>query len=232
LLALHDVLTQYIRKIKQDHVALLEGFPISSGAAKKIAVTLLLDNSGSLKGAPISWMAAWCVVITELFERAGINLEILGYTTRAWKGGRSRDAWIADGKPPNPGRLNDLRHIIYKSVEEMFEEATANCSIMLRDALLKENIDGEALLWAGSRLEKQDAEKRILFVVSDGAPVDDSTLSVNPGNFLEKHLISTVRWLEAQKHLDLAAVSVGHDGTKQFVLLEQHGFGGRRDDGW
>jgi hypothetical protein len=173
--------------------------------------TLSTVPRGSLRGGPISSVAAWAVVIAELFERAGINLEILGYTTRAWKGGQSRDAWIADGKPPSPGRLNDLRHIIYKSVEEVFEEATANCSIMLRDGLLKEGIDGEALLWAYSRLEKLDAKKRILFIVSDGAPVDDSTLAVNPGDFLTKHLASTARWVEETKRVDLVAIGIGNE---------------------
>ena len=211
LLALQDTLSHYIREIKQDFPKTLEAFPISSEAKTSIAVTLLLDNSGSLRGGPISSVAAWAVVITELFERVGINLEILGYTTRAWKGGQSRDAWLADGKPPNPGRLNDLRHIIYKSFDEKFEETTANCSIMLRDGLLKENIDGEALMWAYSRLEKQDAGKRILFIVSDGAPVDDATLSVNPGSFLEKHLISVAQWLETKTSIDLIAIGVGHE---------------------
>jgi cobaltochelatase CobT len=211
LLALQDALSQYIRNIKQDHHRLLENFSISSGARTNIAVTLLLDNSGSLRGAPIFWIAAWAVVISELLERAGISLEILGYTTRAWKGGQSRDAWIADGRPPNPGRLNDLRHIIYKSVEEMFEETAARCSIMLRDGLLKEGIDGEALLWAYSRLQKQDAERRILFIISDGAPIDDSTLSFNPGDFLSKHLTATAQWIENTKRVDLVAVGVGHE---------------------
>jgi cobaltochelatase CobT len=210
-LALQDTLSRSIREIKQDHHALFENFPISLGAKNSIAVTLLLDNSGSLRGRPISMIAAWTVVITEMLERAGINLEILGYTTRAWKGGKSREAWIADGRPANPGRLNDLRHIVYKSFEEMFEEATASCSIMLRDGLLKENVDGEALLWARSRLEKRDTSQRILFVVSDGAPIDDSTLSVNPGNFLEKHLTSTARWLEEKQDIDLIAIGVGHE---------------------
>jgi cobaltochelatase CobT len=209
LLALQDELSRHIRKIKQDHIALLENFSVSLEATKSIAVTLLLDNSGSLRGGPISSIAAWAVVITELFERAGISLEILGYTTRTWKGGQSRGAWLADGKPTNPGRLNDLRHIIYKSVDEMSEETTANCSIMLRNGLLKENIDGEALLWAYSRLEKKDARKRILFTVSDGAPVDDSTLSVNPGEFLAKHLASAARWITEQNRVDLVAIGVG-----------------------
>jgi cobaltochelatase CobT len=210
LLAIQDILLKRVREIKQIHGSLLESFPNSSGAGSNVAVTILIDNSGSLRGDPIAFVSAWAVVITELLGRVGIKLEILGYTTRAWKGGQSRDAWLADGKPPNPGRLNDLRHIIYKSFEEIFEETSANCSIMLRDGLLKENIDGEALLWAYSRLEKQEARKHILFVVSDGAPVDDSTLSVNRGDFLQKHLISTARWLEQKKDISLIAIGIGY----------------------
>jgi cobaltochelatase CobT len=210
-LALQDRLSRHVQELKQEYTELFEDFSISSGATSSIAVTLLLDNSGSLRGRPISLVAAWTVVLTELFERAGISLEILGYTTRAWKGGQSRQAWIADGKPSNPGRLNDLRHIIYKPFEERFEEVTASCSVMLREGVLKENVDGEALLWAYSRLIRCEATKRVLFVVSDGAPVDDATLSVNPGNFLEKHLISAARWLEAKQDIDLIAVGVGHE---------------------
>jgi cobaltochelatase CobT len=155
-------------------------------------------------------MAAWADILDKWCERVGIKLEILGFTTRAWKGGQSRAAWLANGKPANPGRLNDLRHIIYKSFEQISDDSSANLSIMMKEGVLKENIDGEALLWAYSRLEKQQAKKRILVVLSDGAPVDDSTLGVNPGNFLAKHLISTGAWLESRKDLELLVIGVNH----------------------
>lgn len=166
-----------------------------------LAVTLLVDNSGSMRGQRIIDVAAWCLLIVEWMDRLGIPTEILGFTTRAWKGGQSRELWLANGKPWNPGRLNDLRHLVYKSFSASAEISAPNFGVMAREGLLKENIDGEALLWAASRLENHPAKKKILFVLSDGAPVDDSTLSVNPGNFLEKHLRSVISELSTRMAL-------------------------------
>src|SRR5204862_6365268 len=151
-------------------------------------VTLLIDNSGSMRGRPISVAAMSADILARTLERCAVKVEILGFTTRAWKGGQSRERWIAAGKPPNPGRLNDLRHIVYKSADAPWRRARKNLGLMLREGLLKENIDGEALQWAHNRLIGRPEERRVLMVISDGAPVDDSTLSVNPGNYLEKHL--------------------------------------------
>ena len=151
-------------------------------------VTLLLDNSGSMRGRPITVAATCADILARTLERCGVKVEILGFTTRAWKGGQSREKWLAAGKPGNPGRLNDLRHIIYKSADQPWRRARRNLGLMMREGLLKENIDGEALIWAHNRLLGRSEQRRILMVISDGAPVDDSTLSVNSGNYLEKHL--------------------------------------------
>jgi cobaltochelatase CobT len=169
-----------------------------------LAVTLLIDNSGSLRGKRIIDAAAWCLLIVEWMERLGIPTEILAFTTRAWKGGQSRELWLANGTPWKPGRLNDLRHLVYKSFSASAEISAPNFGVMAREGLLKENIDGEALLWASSRLENHPAKKKILFVLSDGAPIDDSTLSVNPGNFLEQHLRSVVS--DLSKRITLYAI--------------------------
>ncbi|MGK7058068.1 cobaltochelatase CobT-related protein [Bradyrhizobium sp. 1050_B9_N1_2] len=209
LLQSNTALSTEVRRFKKVHARLLKSLVSSRATAESIAVTLLLDNSGSLRGRPIACMAAWVFILDEWCESVGIKLEILGYTTRAWKGGQSRDLWLANGKPTSPGRLNDLRHIVYKSFEETSENSLARLSVMLREGLLKENIDGEALVWACDRLEKQGADKHILIVISDGAPVDDATLSVNPSNFLEKHLISMAEWLEAKPNLEFLPIGIG-----------------------
>jgi cobaltochelatase CobT len=163
-----------------------------------------------MRGRPIAATAAWVVVVSEWLDVSGVRHEILGYTTRTWKGGKSRDKWLDDGKPTNPGRLNDLRHIVYKSFDEPASNVATNCAVMMREGLLKENIDGEALLLANSRLENEKLERKILFVLSDGAPVDDSTLSVNPGNFLEKHLTATAGWIEQVRRVELCGIGIGH----------------------
>jgi cobaltochelatase CobT len=179
-------------------------------------VTLLLDNSGSMRGRPISVAAMSADILARTLERCSVSVEILGFTTRAWKGGQAREKWLADGKTPNPGRLNDLRHIIYKSADEPLRRARKNLGLMLREGLLKENIDGEALLWAHSRLLARPEERRIMMVISDGAPVDDSTLSVNPGNYLDRHLRQVIQWIETRSPVDLVAIGIGHDVTRYY----------------
>ena len=179
-------------------------------------VTLLLDNSGSMRGRPITLAAMSADILARTLERCGVKTEILGFTTKAWKGGLSRDAWTKAGKPALPGRLNDLRHIIYKAADEPWRRARRNLGLMLREGLLKENIDGEALLWAHARLQARPEQRRILMVISDGAPVDDSTLSVNPGNYLEQHLRSAIDWIEIRSDIELAAIGIGHDVTRYY----------------
>ena len=179
-------------------------------------VTMLLDNSGSMRGRPITLAAISADILARTLERCGVKTEILGFTTRAWKGGLSRDEWVKAGKPPLPGRLNDLRHIIYKDAEEPWRHARKNLGLMLREGLLKENIDGEALLWAHARLLARPEQRRVLMVISDGAPVDDSTLSVNPGNYLEAHLRSVIDWIERQSDIELTAIGIGHDVTRYY----------------
>jgi cobaltochelatase CobT len=179
-------------------------------------VTLLLDNSGSMRGRPITLAAISADILARTLERCGVRAEILGFTTRAWKGGQSRDAWVKAGKPHLPGRLNDLRHIIYKSADQPWRHARKNLGLMLREGLLKENIDGEALLWAYQRLMGRPEQRKILMVISDGAPVDDSTLSVNPGNYLEQHLRSVIAWIEDHSDVELTAIGIGHDVTRYY----------------
>lgn len=179
-------------------------------------VTLLLDNSGSMRGRPITLAAISADILTRTLERCGVKTEILGFTTRAWKGGLSRDVWLKSGKPLLPGRLNDLRHIIYKSADIPWRHARRNLGLMLREGLLKENIDGEALLWAHARLSTRPEQRRILMVISDGAPVDDSTLSVNPGHYLEQHLRSVIDWIENKSDIELTAIGIGHDVTRYY----------------
>ncbi|MDP9126683.1 MAG: cobaltochelatase subunit CobT [Pseudomonadota bacterium] len=179
-------------------------------------VTLLLDNSGSMRGRPITLAAISADILARTLERCGVKTEILGFTTRAWKGGLSRDAWLKAGKPHLPGRLNDLRHIIYKAADEPWRHARRNLGLMLREGLLKENIDGEALLWAHSRLLARQEQRRVLMVISDGAPVDDSTLSVNPGNYLEQHLRAVIDWIEKTSAVELTAIGIGHDVTRYY----------------
>jgi len=179
-------------------------------------VTLLIDNSGSMRGRPISIAAICADILARTLERCAVKVEILGFTTRAWKGGQSREQWLADGRPPKPGRLNDLRHIIYKTADAPWRRARKNLGLMMREGLLKENIDGEALLWAHNRLIGRPEERRILMVISDGAPVDDSTLSVNSGNYLERHLRQVIKWIEGRSPVELIAIGIGHDVTRYY----------------
>jgi cobaltochelatase CobT len=179
-------------------------------------VSLLIDNSGSMRGRPITVAAMCGDILARTLERCAVKVEILGFTTRAWKGGQSRERWVHEGKPRNPGRLNDLRHIIYKSADAPWRRSRRNLGLMLREGLLKENIDGEALLWAYRRLVSRPEHRRILMVISDGAPVDDSTLSVNPGNFLERHLREVIREIEGRDFVELIAIGIGHDVTRYY----------------
>ncbi|KXV62953.1 cobalt chelatase, partial [Acetobacter senegalensis] len=166
------------------------------------------DNSGSMRGRPISVAASCGDILARTLERCGVKVEILGFTTRAWKGGQSREKWLQDGKPPEPGRLNDLRHIIYKAADMPWRRARTNLGLMLREGLLKENIDGEALLWAWKRLKNRPESRKILMVISDGAPVDDSTLSVNPGSYLEDHLREVIHMIEDRSPVELTAIGI------------------------
>jgi cobaltochelatase CobT len=179
-------------------------------------VSLLIDNSGSMRGRPITVAAMSADILARTLERCAVKVEILGFTTRAWKGGQAREKWVQDGKPKNPGRLNDLRHIVYKAADAPWRRARKNLGLMLREGLLKENIDGEALLWAFRRLVARPEHRRILMVISDGAPVDDSTLSVNPGNYLEKHLRDVIRQIESSRAVEVTAIGIGHDVTRYY----------------
>ena len=179
-------------------------------------VTLLLDNSGSMRGRPITVAATCADILARTLERCGVKVEILGFTTRAWKGGQSREAWLAAGKPQNPGRLNDLRHIIYKSADAPWRRSRKNLGLMMREGLLKENIDGEALDWAHRRLLARTESRKILMMISDGAPVDDSTLSVNAGNYLERHLRWVIEDIETRSPVELIAIGIGHDVTRYY----------------
>ncbi|NNJ66766.1 MAG: cobaltochelatase subunit CobT, partial [Boseongicola sp.] len=179
-------------------------------------VTLLLDNSGSMRGRPISIAAICADVMARTLERCNVKVEILGFTTRAWKGGQSREQWLQEGRPQLPGRLNDLRHIVYKSADAPWRRSRTNLGLMMKEGLLKENIDGEALEWAFRRLAGRREARKILMVISDGAPVDDSTLSVNPANFLEKHLRDVIEMIEKRKAVELLAIGIGHDVTRYY----------------
>jgi cobaltochelatase CobT len=179
-------------------------------------VTLLLDNSGSMRGRPITVAATCADILARTLERCGVKVEILGFTTRAWKGGQAREQWLTAGKPANPGRLNDLRHIIYKSADAPWRRARKNLGLMMREGLLKENIDGEALDWAHKRLLARTEQRKILMMISDGAPVDDSTLSVNPGNYLERHLRWVIEDIETRSPVELIAIGIGHDVTRYY----------------
>ncbi|WP_300016591.1 cobaltochelatase subunit CobT [uncultured Roseobacter sp.] len=179
-------------------------------------VTLLLDNSGSMRGRPISIAAICADVLARTLERCNVKVEILGFTTRAWKGGQAREAWLNDGRPQQPGRLNDLRHIIYKSADAPWRRTRPNLGLMMKEGLLKENIDGEALEWAHRRMLMRHEARKILMVISDGAPVDDSTLSVNPANYLEKHLRDVIAMVEKRRAVELLAIGIGHDVTRYY----------------
>jgi len=184
---------------------------------KDTVVTLLIDNSGSMRGRPISIAAISADILARTLERCGVKTEILGFTTRAWKGGQSRESWLGAGRPPQPGRLNDIRHIIYKQADEPWRRAKTNLGLMMREGLLKENIDGEALLWAHARLIARPEDRKILMVISDGAPVDDSTLSVNSGSYLERHLRQVIGWIEGRSPIELCAIGIGHDVTRYYA---------------
>ena len=183
---------------------------------KDTIVTLLIDNSGSMRGRPISVAAICADILSRTLERCSVKVEILGFTTKNWKGGKSREKWNLENKPKNPGRLNDLRHIIYKSADKPWRQSKKNLGLMLKEGLLKENIDGEALLWAFKRIAARKEERKILMVISDGAPVDDSTLSVNSGDYLEKHLKQIVKWIEENSSIEILAVGIGHDVTRYY----------------
>ncbi len=197
-------------------------------------VTLLLDNSGSMRGRPIMVAAMCADILARTLERCAVKTEILGFTTRAWKGGQSREKWIADGKPPHPGRLNDLRHIVYKSADEPWRRARRNLGLMMREGLLKENIDGEALMWAHNRIAGRSEQRKILMVISDGAPVDDSTLSVNAGNYLERHLRHVIDDIEEKSTVQLSAIGIGHDVTRYYrkavTIVDAEQLGGAMTD--
>jgi cobaltochelatase CobT len=179
-------------------------------------VSLLIDNSGSMRGRPIAIAAICADILARTLERCGVGTEILGFTTRGWKGGQSREAWLSAGRPANPGRLNDLRHIVYKRADEPYRHARRHLGLMMREGLLKENIDGEALLWAHNRLIARPEERRILMVISDGAPVDDSTASANGGTYLERHLRQVIDWIEKRSSVELIAIGIGHDVTRYY----------------
>ena len=193
-------------------------------------VTLLIDNSGSMRGRPITIAATSADILARTLERCGVKVEILGFTTRAWKGGKSREHWAEHDKPEKPGRLNDLRHIIYKGADVPWRRAYKNLGLMLKEGILKENIDGEALMWAHNRLLARSEQRRILMVISDGAPVDDATLSTNPGNYLERHLRDVIGWIEGKSSVELIAIGIGHDVTRYYnravTLLDAEDLGG------
>ena len=183
---------------------------------KDTIVTLLIDNSGSMRGRPITIAALCADILSRTLEKCSVKVEILGFTTKNWKGGKSREYWNNNNKPKNPGRLNDLRHIIYKSADTHWRQAKKNLGLMLKEGLLKENIDGEAISWAYSRLKKRKEERKILMIISDGAPVDDSTLSVNAGDFLEKHLKTIVKFIEKNNEVEILAIGIGHDVSRYY----------------
>jgi len=201
---------------------------------KDTVVTLLIDNSGSMRGRPITIAAMCADILARTLERCGVKVEILGFTTRAWKGGKSRALWLEEGKIRNPGRLNDLRHIIYKTADAPWRRARLNLGLMLREGLLKENIDGEALMWAHNRLIGRSEERRILMVISDGAPVDDSTLSSNNATYLEDHLKAVIDWVEKKSPVELLAIGIGHDVTRYYqnaiTIMDAEQLGGAITD--
>ena len=245
LLTFHDLITKLANKLQRQLLAiqkrswefdLEEGLldtsrltriimdPYSSLSFKKekdlkfkdTVVTLLIDNSGSMRGRPITIAAICADILSRTLERCSVKVEILGFTTKNWKGGKSREVWNKNNKPKNPGRLNDLRHIIYKSADTQWRMAKNNLGLMLKEGILKENIDGEAINWAFSRLKKRKEERKILMIISDGAPVDDSTLSVNSGDYLEKHLKRTVKHIENRSDVEILAIGIGHDVSRYY----------------
>jgi cobaltochelatase CobT len=213
-LRLHQALLKTIRTQSLRFKDLIESATtriIDVANEQDISISILIDNSGSMRGKKIEDTAAWTSIASSIMSSAGVSNEILGFTTKAWRGGQSREIWLSDNKPQLPGRLNDIRHIVYKSFDETFQEADINFSVMIRQGILKENIDGEALLWAYSRLQRRHAERKILIVLSDGAPVDDSTLSVNNDAFLHEHLKSSAAWIRSLGDVELFGVGIGHN---------------------
>ena len=183
---------------------------------KDTLVTILIDNSGSMRGKPISVAAICADILARTLERCMVKVEILGFTTKHWKGGSSREKWMKNNKPNFPGRLNDLRHIIYKSADTHWRQAKNNMGLMLKEGLLKENIDGEALKWAFNKMNRRKEDRKILMIISDGAPVDDSTLSTNTSDYLETNLKRTVKWIESKSDIELLAIGIGHDVTRYY----------------
>tara|TARA_Y100000590_G_scaffold415629_1_gene513589 strand:- start:12 stop:785 length:774 start_codon:yes stop_codon:yes gene_type:complete len=183
---------------------------------KDTVVSMLIDNSGSMRGRPITIAALCADILSRTLERCSVKVEILGFTTKNWKGGKSREEWNKSGKIKYPGRLNDLRHIIYKSADSQWRQSKKNLGLMLKEGILKENIDGEAIMWAYNRLKKRKEERKILMVISDGAPVDDSTLSVNSGDYLEKHLKKVVKFVESKNDIEILAIGIGHDVSRYY----------------
>ena len=208
--------TARLTRIVTDPTAPLSFKAESESPFRDTVVTLLLDNSGSMRGRPIMVAAVCADILARTLERCGVKVEILGFTTRAWKGGQSREAWISAGKPANPGRLNDLRHIIYKAADAPWRRAKKNLGLMMREGLLKENIDGEALQWAHNRLLARTEQRRILMVISDGSPVDDSTQSANAALYLDKHLRQVIAEIEDRSPVELLAIGIGHDVTRWY----------------
>ena len=208
--------TARLTRVITDPTAPLSFKEESESPFRDTVVTLLLDNSGSMRGRPIMVAAVCADILARTLERCGVKVEVLGFTTRAWKGGQSREAWISAGKPPEPGRLNDLRHIIYKAADAPWRRSKKNLGLMMREGLLKENIDGEALLWAHDRLLARGEARRILMVISDGSPVDDSTQSANASLYLDKHLRGVISWIEERSPVELLAIGIGHDVTRWY----------------
>ena len=208
--------TSRLTRIITDPMAALSFKQEEDMPFKDTVVSLLLDNSGSMRGRPIMVAALCADILARTLERCGVKVEVLGFTTIAWKGGSSKDAWLKADRPPQPGRLNDLRHVIYKGADAPWRRARRNLGLMMREGLLKENIDGEALMWAHGRLLERPEQRRILMVISDGAPVDDSTLSANPGNYLERHLRNVIHWIETRSPVELIAIGIGHDVTRYY----------------
>lgn len=208
--------TSRLTRIITDPMAALSFKQEEDMPFKDTVVSLLLDNSGSMRGRPIMVAALCADILARTLERCGVKVEVLGFTTIAWKGGSSKDAWLKADRPPQPGRLNDLRHVVYKGADAPWRRARRNLGLMMREGLLKENIDGEALMWAHGRLLERPEQRRILMVISDGAPVDDSTLSANPGNYLERHLRNVIHWIETRSPVELIAIGIGHDVTRYY----------------
>jgi cobalamin biosynthesis protein CobT len=219
LLRLYRSLARITTKLKRENKIRLNQLTRARAERKhsETSVMILVDNSGSMRGDKIRYTAAWCLFIAEWLESLSVKFEVIGYTTRAWKGGRSRELWLLDRKPTRPGRLNDLRHIVYKSFDAAFRETAANFGAMLREGLLKENIDGESLLWAYDRLKAQPAKHKLLFVLSDGASVDDATISVNDESFLELHLRCVARYIKDRGDVELVAIGIQRDVSQYYI---------------